>query len=93
VLGGSCTVTEVPIPSDCTDGWVESFYARPERLLDEEVRRSQSAWAFVDAAPVQRCVERLRLDLESGEWDLRYGAFRTQPELLGSLRLIEATPS
>jgi len=90
LLGGVTTVTTVPIPHDCTDGWVEAFYARPERLLDAQVRRSQSAWGFVDDATAQRCVERLRVDLESGEWDRRFGSFRQQPELLGSLRLIVA---
>ena len=36
----------MPIPLDCEDGFVEAFYGRPEALLDPEVRRSQSAWAF-----------------------------------------------
>ena len=43
-LGGE--VTPVPIPLDCSDGFIEAFYGRPEALLDPEVRRSQSAWAF-----------------------------------------------
>ena len=46
-LGGE--VTPVPIPLDCSDGFIEAFYGRPEALLDPEVRRSQSAWAFGDA--------------------------------------------
>ena len=48
ILGGEVTVTEVPIPIDCVDGFVEAFYARPEALLDPDVRRAQSAWAFVE---------------------------------------------
>jgi hypothetical protein len=90
VLGGSSAVTPIPIPIDCVDGFTEAYYARPEQFLDPAVRRSQSAWGFVDAAATERAVEQLRGDLVSGEWDRRYGSLRTQPEFLGSLRLIVA---
>jgi hypothetical protein len=90
ILGGEVTVTEVPIPIDCVDGFVEAFYARPEALLDPAVRRAQSAWAFVAPDVVERGLARLRDDLASGEWDERYGHLRTQPEYLGALRLIMA---
>jgi SAM-dependent methyltransferase len=81
-LGGR--VLEVPIPFDCVDGFAEAFYGRPEALLDPEVRRAQSAWglAGVDDVPA------LREALASGEWDSRHGHLRTQPEFVGSLRLV-----
>ncbi|GAA1978574.1 class I SAM-dependent methyltransferase [Amycolatopsis minnesotensis] len=91
-LGGDCAVVTVPVPIDCVDGFTEAFYARPERFLDPEVRRSQSAWGFVEPAVVERSVAKLREDVESGEWDRRYGFLRDQPEYLGSLRLVTATP-
>jgi hypothetical protein len=90
ILGGAVTVTEVPIPIDCVDGFVEAFYARPEALLDPSVRRAESAWAFVDPQIVERGLARLRAALASGEWDERHGNLRTQPEYLGALRLITA---
>ncbi|WP_305782518.1 class I SAM-dependent methyltransferase [Symbioplanes lichenis] len=37
-LGEGTEVAEVPIPVDCTDGFAEAFYARPEQLLDPRVR-------------------------------------------------------
>ena len=92
MLGGTGTVTPIPIAIDCVDGFTEAYYARPERFLDPAVRKSQSAWGFVDAAATDRAVTRLREDLESGEWDRRYGPLRTQPEFIGSLRLIVADP-
>jgi hypothetical protein len=92
VLGGQSTVTPIPVPADCVDGFTEAYYARPERFLDPAVRRSQSAWGFVDAAARDRAVRRLGDDLASGDWDRRYGALRTQPEFTGSLRLITARP-
>lgn len=33
-LDGEVLVRPVPIPADCTDGFNEAYYARPERLLD-----------------------------------------------------------
>jgi hypothetical protein len=92
VLGGTSTVTPIPVPADCTDGFTEAYYARPERFLDPVVRQSQSAWGFVDPAAIERGIGRLRADLDSGAWDRRYGALRTQPEFTGSLRLITAHP-
>jgi SAM-dependent methyltransferase len=92
VLGGTSTVEDIPIPIDCADGFAEAYYARPEAFLRSEVRQSQSAWAFVDPEYTDNAVAQLRADLESGVWDRRYGALRTQPELSGALRLITALP-
>lgn len=89
-LGGSVRVDGVPIPLDCTDGFGEAYYGRPEALLDPGARRANSAWSFVDAATADGYVARLAADLRSGEWDRRFGALRTQPEFDGSLRLIVA---
>ncbi|WP_155335794.1 class I SAM-dependent methyltransferase [Acrocarpospora corrugata] len=91
-VGGTVRVETVAIPIDCVDGFTEAYYARPERLLDPLVRKSQSAWGFVDDADEVRAVERLRADLESGAWDARFGHLRSQPEFLGSLRLIIGLP-
>jgi hypothetical protein len=91
-LGATTEVQEIPIPIDCVDGFTEAFYARPERILDPEVRRSQSAWGFVDPAEAERGLERLRADIESGAWDERYGALRSQLEFVGALRLVVNRP-
>ncbi len=93
VLGGTCSVVPVPIPIDCVDGFTEAYYGRPEGFLDPVVRRSQSAWGFIDADTTERAVARLRGDLASGEWDRRYGYLRSQPKFVGSLRLITALPT
>lgn len=89
-LGGRSEVTSVPIPVDCTDGFNEAYYGRPERLLDPAARQSCSAWSFVDAQTCARYTEHLRRDLESGAWDERFGELRTQPFLNGSLVLVRA---
>ena len=90
VLGGSSTVTPVPIPVDCTDGFNEAYYARPEKLLDPGARLSCSAWSFVPPETAERYIGRLRRDLADGTWDDRHGPLRAQRDYEGSLVLIRA---
>jgi SAM-dependent methyltransferase len=87
-IGEETVVYTVPIPGDCVDGFTEAFYARPERMLDEHVRRAQSAWSFVSRDAEARFAEKLTADLASGAWDARYGVLRTRPTFEGSLRLV-----
>jgi SAM-dependent methyltransferase len=90
LLGTSAAVTSVPIPIDCTDGFTEAFYARPEQFLLPDVRASQSAWGFVPPEVEARAVAALRADIESGAWDELHGHLRDRPTFEGSLRLIAA---
>ncbi|MFC9810795.1 class I SAM-dependent methyltransferase [Streptomyces virginiae] len=91
-LGGSGTVRTVPIPLDCTDGFNEAYYGRPELLLDPAARQACSAWSFVDDGVRERFDRTLRRDLESGAWDEEFGHLRTRPTYEGSLVLVRATP-
>ncbi|PWI45333.1 class I SAM-dependent methyltransferase [Streptomyces sp. ICBB 8177] len=92
-LGGEVSVEPVPIPVDCTDGFNEAYYARPERLLDPAARQACSAWSFVDAATADAYTDHLRRDLADGTWDARYGSLREQPSYEGSLVLVRAVPA
>jgi SAM-dependent methyltransferase len=87
-LGRDTTVHPVPVPFDCIDGFTEAFYGRPEQFLDPAVRGAQSAWSFVDDADCARAVHDLADDLATGRWDERHGHLRSQPEFIGSLRLV-----
>jgi len=89
-LGGTAEVRTVMIPADSVDGFGQAFFARPERLLDPAVRRAMSAWSFVPDGVVERFENALRADLDSGEWDRRYGGFRSLESFDGGLRLIVA---
>ncbi len=91
-LGGSVTVTALPIPLNCADGFSEAYYGRPEALLDPGARLANSAWGFLDPAVGERFERALRADLDSGVWDARHGHLRTQPSFDGSLRLIVGRP-
>jgi SAM-dependent methyltransferase len=88
LLGGGAAIRTVPVHRDCLDGFTEAYFARPEAFLEEDTRRSQSAWGFVDDGVEDRFVERLRADLHTGVWDQRYGSLRAQEVFEGALRLI-----
>jgi SAM-dependent methyltransferase len=83
-------VEEVPVPADCSDGFCVALWSRPEAHLDPRVRRASSIWHLLPAAVVDTGLDRLRRDLESGEWDRRYGDLRRRDSLDVGLRLITA---
>lgn len=83
-------VDTVPAPSDCTDGFCIALWSRPEAFLDPHVRRASSIWHLLPTSVVDRGLDRLRRDLESGAWDRRYGHLRTQDSLDVGLRLVRA---
>lgn len=83
-------VNEVPVPNDCEDGFCVALWGRPEAHLDPGVRRASSTWHLLPPTVVEPALDRLRSDLESGEWDRRYGQLRTQPSLDVGLRLVSA---
>jgi hypothetical protein len=91
-LGGDSEIMTVPIPIDCTDGFTEAFYGRPERLLDAAARRAQSSWSFAGPDAEKRFVDRLSADLASGRWDGLHGHLRAQPSFAGSLRIVVSRP-
>ncbi|HWC86893.1 MAG TPA: methyltransferase domain-containing protein [Solirubrobacteraceae bacterium] len=71
LLPGPCRVTSVPIPHDCSDGFVHAFWRRPQALLGPQVRATMSVFARLDPLVVERGVARLRADLNSGAWHRR----------------------
>ncbi|MFF1710213.1 class I SAM-dependent methyltransferase [Streptomyces sp. NPDC058268] len=91
-LGATTTVQRVPIPLDCTDGFNEAYYGRPELLLDPAARQACSAWSFIDDHARQAFDASLRRALGSGTWDEAFGHLRHRPNYTGSLVLLRATP-
>jgi SAM-dependent methyltransferase len=66
---GPVSVTLVPIPHDCTDGFLGAYWRRPACYLDAERRGAISSFARIDAEPGLR---KLRADLSSGRWTERH---------------------
>jgi SAM-dependent methyltransferase len=91
-LGGVTRIETIPTPADCTDGFFEAVWNRPEALLDPAVRASQSLWQLVGRDLEEEIVARLAADLESGRWDEEHGALRAQQSYEGSLRLLISEP-
>lgn len=92
-LGGTSRIKTIPIPFDCVDGFQEAYFGRPEAFLDKEIRRAQSAWKFLPSGLEDILVNRLRVELDSGEWDKKYGHFRKEKNFQGALRVIITKPS
>lgn len=65
VLGAVHSIP-VPIPSDCTDGFLGAYWKRPAAYCDAVVRRGISAFAMID--DVHEPLARLKSDIASGEW-------------------------
>ncbi len=67
---GPVKVTPVLVPHDCSDGFLYAYWRRPAAYLDERIRSgSSSFWAIGSA---EAGLQRLKRDLESGEWERRY---------------------
>lgn len=81
------------IPADCSDMFFVALWARPEAYLDPAVRAATSVWHQLPAGVSDRALERLRVDLESGEWDARHGHLRSLGTLDVGLRLVVADVS
>ena len=92
-LGGRTRVERIPTPADCSDGFFEAFWNRPERLLDPAVRAAQSMWALLPPGVEERIVDRLETELRSGAWDAEHGHLRELDQYDGALRLVISEPS
>lgn len=90
LFGGRAQIEVVPIRRDTPDWMLGSFWAHPERVLDERARCATSGFARTDDVVVQRVVRDVRRDLESGVWDERYGHLRQLDAFDAGLRLIVA---
>jgi len=56
----------VPIPHDCSDGFLEAYWRRPEIYFDPGARNAISSFARM--ADVEPGLTQLKTDLEAGTW-------------------------
>ncbi len=67
---GSVEITAVPVPQDCTDGFLYAYWRRPSAYLDPRITAAMSSiWTVGN---VSEGVSKLKNDLESGAWEHRY---------------------
>jgi SAM-dependent methyltransferase len=85
---GPVHVRPVPVPADCSDGFLGAYWRRPEMYLDDGARGAISAFAKIrDARPG---LQRLRAELADGTWRRRHGDLLARGELDIGYRLIVA---
>jgi ubiquinone/menaquinone biosynthesis C-methylase UbiE len=75
------TVTKYPLPRGNVDLTMHSGWNRPEIFLNEKMRCNMSGFALAQAGEVSGGLAKLKRDLESGEWDSRFGHLRQQASL------------
>lgn len=68
---GYIEVIEVPIPHDCSDGFLCAYWRRPAAYLDQQVRRSISTFSLIGGQ--ERGLKELSSDLSTGRWHQKYG--------------------
>jgi SAM-dependent methyltransferase len=86
---GPVTITPVPVPHDCSDGFLYAYWRRPAAYLDPRIRSgSSSFWAIGDAA--EPGLQKLSDDLESGEWERRYADLLSLDAYDAGYRLVVA---
>lgn len=85
---GPVRVTPVLVPHDCSDGFLYAYWRRPTAYLDAQLRSgSSSFWAIHDVEPGLR---KLQQDLETGEWNRRYGGLLALEAYDAGYRLVVA---
>ena len=83
---GPVEVSAVPIPHDCSDGFLYAYWRRPRAYLDPGIRKGMSSfWAIKRA---DEGLAKLERDLDSGEWERRYGGLMGMEELDLGYRLV-----
>ncbi|HEX9409594.1 MAG TPA: methyltransferase domain-containing protein [Methylomirabilota bacterium] len=79
----------LPIPHDCSDGFLGAYWRRPHAYLDPGVRGAMST--FTKLATLEPGLTHLRRDLEDGSWERRHLHLLAKSELDLGYRLVIAT--
>ncbi len=67
---GPVEISAVPVPHDCSDGFLYAYWRRPAAYLDPRIRAAMSSFWAIDN--VSEGLSRLAGDLETGAWEQRY---------------------
>ncbi len=89
LAGVGATVTTVPVPHDCWDGFFGAFWRSPEAYLDPHVRAGMSNLAHFGAR-YDAAFARLAADIQSGAWKARHRDLLELSEIDLGYRLVVA---
>ncbi len=85
---GKVRITTVPVPHDCSDGFLYAYWRRPAAYLDPRIRQgSSSFWTMKEA---EAGFAKLKHDLETGAWERRYADIIARDEYDAGYRLVVA---
>jgi SAM-dependent methyltransferase len=91
-LGGTTHVETIEVSRSTPDWSLMSFWAHPERVLDARARAATSGFARQPAEVVERVVNAVSADLDSGAWDARHAHLRQRESYDAGMRLLINTP-
>lgn len=86
------SLVDIPIPHDCTDGFMGAYWRRPEAYLDDSILSGMSTFQQIPPPILAHGLKRLRHDLRSGAWTKRYHDLVELEALDLGYRLIVARP-
>jgi SAM-dependent methyltransferase len=86
---GPVQITPLLVPHDCSDGFLYAYWRRPGAYLDPRIRSgSSSFWSMGNS--VESGLERLRRELQTGEWERRYAELLTLDAYDAGYRIVVA---
>ncbi len=85
-VGGRVEV--VPVPADCTDGFLAAYWRRPAAYLDPTLRAAISTFHTLTPTALDHGLRRLETDIASGEWERRHGRELPLDSFDGGYRLV-----
>ena len=80
----------VPVPWDCSDGFLGAYWRRPEIYLDPDARAAISGIAHYEPSALSDALQRLEQDLADGSWKCRHKDLLLLPEIDLGYRLVMA---
>lgn len=83
---GPVEIASVPIPHDCTDGFLCAYWRRPAAYLDPKLRAAISSFHAI--GDISSALEKLENDLDTGHWAQRYSDLLKLDECDFGYRLI-----
>lgn len=83
---GPVEIAAVPIPHDCTDGFLYAYWRRPRAYLDPRIRSAMSSFWAIDNMTAR--LSKLAGDLDTGAWAQRYAELLNLEECDLGYRLV-----
>lgn len=83
-------VIPIPVPADCTDGFLGAYWNRPHAYLDPALRAAASGLAALPAEVTDPAINRLTHDLATGRWHNLHRELLNRADLDVGYRLVVA---